>query len=132
MFTDESWAAMEPLVRQAKTHKGGQPPALPDRLFFEALLYLGRTGIPLRDLPAEFGEWDAVYNRLRRWVHSGAMRRLFELLTADPAFGPVRRVLVDATTVRAHRHAAGARRKKKRSGRPGAPRPRAWAGAGAG
>jgi transposase len=132
MLTDDLWAAMEPLVHQAKAHNGGQPPALPERLFFEALLYLGRTGIPLRDLPSEFGAWDAVYNRLRRWVYSGGMRRLFDLLTADPAFGAVRRVLVDATTVRAHRHAAGALRKKKRSGRPGARRPRAWAGPGAG
>ena len=132
MLTDDLWAAMEPLAQQAKAHKGGQPPVLPERLSFEALLYLGRTGIQLRDLPSEFGRWDAVYNRLRRWVYSGAMKRLFELLTADPAFGQVRRVLVDATTVRAHRHAAGALRKKKRSVRPGARRPRAWAGAGAG
>jgi transposase len=132
MLTDDLWAAMEPLVRQSQTHRGGQPPVLPERLFFEALLYLGRTGIPLRDLPAEFGEWDAVYNRLRRRVLSGAMRRLFDLLTADPAFGEVRRVLVDSTLVRAHRHAAGARRRKKRSGRPAARRPRGWAGPGAG
>lgn len=76
-ITDELWAAMEPLVRRAKTHRGGQPPAVPDRAFFEALLYLGRTGVPLRDLPGEFGAWDAVYNRLRRWVQSGAMGRLF-------------------------------------------------------
>ena len=119
MLTDERWAAMAPLVDAAKRHKGGQPPRLSDRLFFEALLYLARTGVPWRDLPAEFGAWDAVYNRFRRWVASGALRRLFELLTADPAFGEVRRVLVDSTTVRAHRHAAGAPRKKKRSGRPG-------------
>ena len=132
VLTDDLWALMEPLVRQSQTHKGGQPPVLPERLFFEALLYLGRTGIPLRDLPAEFGEWDAVYNRLRRRVLSGAMRRLFELLTADPVFGEVRRVLVDSTLVRAHRHAAGARRKKKTSGQPGARRPRGWAGPGAG
>lgn len=132
MLTDERWAAMEPLVNAAKRHKGGQPPRLPDRLFFEALLYLGRTGIPLRDLPAEFGAWDAVYNRLRRWVHSGAMRRLFEAMTADPALGEARRVLVDSTTVRAHRHAAGARRREKRSGPPGVRRPRPSAGAGAG
>lgn len=25
-------------------------------------------GIPIRDLPSEFGARDAVYNRLRRWV----------------------------------------------------------------
>jgi transposase len=116
MITDELWAAMEPRVDQAKRHKGGQPPVLPDRMFFEAVLYLARTGIPLRDLPGEFGAWDAVYQRFRRWVASGALARLFELMTADPQFGEVRRVPVDSTNVRAHRHAAGAPRKNKRIG----------------
>jgi transposase len=101
MITDGLWAAMEPLVIQAKRHKGGQPPLLPDRMFFEATLYIARTGIPLRDLPGEFGAWDAVYHRFRRWVASGALARLFELLTADPQFGEVRRVLVDSTVARA-------------------------------
>lgn len=132
MLTDERWAALEPLVRAAKRHRGGQPPVVPDRPFFEAALYPGRTGIPLRDLPGEFGAWDAVYNRFRRWVASGAMARLFDLPTADPAFGEVRRVLVDSTTVRAHRHAAGARRRRKSSGPRGRPggRPSAAAAAG--
>jgi putative transposase len=132
MLTDELWAAMAPLVAAAKTHQGGQPPVLCERMFFEALLYLGRTGIPLRDLPGEFGDWQAVYQRLRRWVYSGAMRRLFEAMTADPEFREVRRVLVDSTTVRAPRHAAGARRKKKRSGPLALLRTRAWAAAVAG
>ena len=127
MFTDDLWTALEPMVRQAKRHKGGQKPALSDRDFFEALLYLARTGVPWRDLPAEFGNWDAVYNRFRRWVASGALRRLFELLTADPTFGEVRRVLIDSTIVRAHQHAAGARRKKKKSGPSGRRGSRGWA-----
>lgn len=129
MLTDDLWAAMEPLARAAKQHTGGQPPALPERDFFEALLYLARTGIPWRDLPSEFGRWDAVYNRFRRWIHSGALQRLFEALTADPQFGDVRRVFIDSTIVRAHQHAAGARRKKKRSGPGGRRRRRASAAA---
>jgi putative transposase len=119
MLTDALWDALRPVVHQAKRNRQGPKPKLPDRAFFEALLYLARTGIPWRDLPAEFGNWDAVYNRFRRWVASGALRRLFELLTADPAFGEVRRVLIDSTIVRAHQHAAGARRKKKSSGPSG-------------
>jgi transposase len=132
MLTDGLWAALGPVAEKAKRYKCGQPPALPERAFFEALLYLARTGIPWRDLPAEFGRWDAVYNRFRRWVASGSLARLFELLTADPAFGEVRRVLIDSTIVRAHAHAAGARRKKSASGRPARRRRRASAGAGAG
>ena len=125
MLTDGLWAALEPHVRQAKRHKGGQPPQLPDRMFFEAVLYLARTGIPWRDLPSEFGRWDAVSNRFRRWVTSGSLRRLFELLTADPPLGERRRLLIDSTIVRAHAHAAGAAKPR------GARRRRAWAVAGA-
>src|SRR3954462_15568654 len=116
MITDGLWAAMEPLVNQAKRHRGGQPPVLPDRMFFEAVLYIARTGIPLRDLPGEFGAWDAVYHRFRRWVGSGTLTALFEVLTANPAFGGVRRILLDSTIIRAHAHAAGAPRKAKRIG----------------
>jgi len=123
---------MEPLGRQAKRRKGGQPSGLPDRDFFEALLYLARTGLPWRDLPGEFRRWDAVYNRFRRWAASGAPRRLFEAMNADPAFGEFRRVLIDSTIVQAHQHAAGAQRKKKRSGPGGPPRPRPSVAAAAG
>lgn len=115
-ITDGLWASMEPLVHQAQRHKGGPPPVLPNRMSFEAILDLARTGIPLRDLPEEFGAWDAVDNRFRRCGASGASVRLFEPMTADPQFGDVRRVLVDSTDVRAHRHAAGAARKAKRLG----------------
>jgi transposase len=112
MFTDALWHEFGPAVEQAKRHRGGQKPKLPDRLFFEALLYIARTGVPWRDLPGDFGAWDAVYNRFRRWIASGSLRRLFELLTDRPAFDEVRRVLIDSTIVRAHVHAAGARKKK--------------------
>jgi transposase len=132
LLTDDLWTVMEPLVERAKKHKGGNPPVIPDRVFFEAVLYWARTGVPWRDLPAEFGEWDAVYNRLRRWVYSGSLKTLFDLLTASPELGEVRRVLIDSTIVRAHQHAAGARRKKKRLGRGGRQPLRVWAAAAAG
>src|SRR5690242_15298980 len=113
LITDELWAELGPLVERAKRHRGGQKPQLPDRLFFEALLYLARTSVPWRDLPGDFGAWDAVYNRFRRWVASGSLARLFESLTADPQLGEVRRILIDSTIVRAHAHAAGARKKTR-------------------
>ena len=52
--------------------------------------------------------------------------------SAPPELGDVRRVLIDSTIVRAHQHAAGARRRKKRSGRAGRQPLRVWAAAGAG
>jgi putative transposase len=132
MLTDPLWTVLAPLVQKAQPHKGGQPPVLPDRMSFEALLSIARTGIPWRDRPAEFGARDAVSNRFRRWVASGALARLFELMTAAPQGDAIRRVFVDSTIVRAHRHAAGAARKRSISGRPSRRGARGWGGAAAG
>jgi putative transposase len=73
LLTDERWAALGPAVQKAKRNRSGQKPVLPDRLFFEALLYLAGTGVPWRDLPSEFGAWGAVCNRFRRRVASGSL-----------------------------------------------------------
>ena len=69
---------------------------------------------PVARFPSDFGSWDAVYNRFRRWVASGSLQRLFELLTDRPVFDEVRRVLIDSTIVRAHQHAAGAKKRAER------------------
>lgn len=118
MFTDALWAAMAPRVGASRRRRGGSEPDLPDRTFLEALLYVARTGVPWRDLPSEFGTRDAVDNRLGRWTRSGRMRRLFELTTAGPQLGEVRRALLDSTIVRARQHAAGARRPPSGGRRP--------------
>ena len=127
MLTDAQWELLAPLVDQSRRHAAGTKPELSERLFLEGLLYWARTGVPWRDLPGEFGAWDAVYNRFRRWVHTGRLERLFELLTTSPALDEVRRVLLDSSIVRAHQHAAGARRKKRSAGPTGRRGDRDWA-----
>ena len=109
LLTDEAWAEIAPILATLKS-RAGSPPALSARLFIEAVLYLSRTGIPWRDLPAEFGHWDAVYNRFRRWERRGIWRRLWERLQVEDC--PLtRHIFIDATIVRAHQHAAGALKK---------------------
>jgi transposase len=109
LLTDEVWAAIAPVLATLKS-RAGRPPVVSDRLFLEAVLYLARTGLPWRDLPKDFGRWDAVYNRLRRWEVRGVWRRLWEhLQTADCSIAC--HLFIDATIVRAHQHAAGALKK---------------------
>jgi transposase len=122
MLTDEAWAEIAPILATIKS-RAGSPPALSDRLFIEAVLYLARTGVPWRDLPAAFGHWDAVYNRFRRWETRGIWRQLWERLQTD-ACPTTRHIFIDATIVRAHQHAAGAL--KKTVDKP----PRLWAALG--
>jgi transposase len=112
LITHEIWDVFGPMVEACGSPLGPDP-ELPDRMFFEAVLYRARTGCSWRDLPGEFGAWDAVYNRLRRWIHSGRLKRLFELMAGRPE-------------CQGHQHAAGARRKK------GAPRRRRSAAPAAG
>jgi len=109
IITDEIWVVFGPMVARCRSPLGPEP-ELSDRMFFEAVFYWARTGVPWRDLPSEFGAWDAVYNRLRRWIHSGRLKRLFEAMTGRSECEGLRRVMIDSTVVRAHQHAAGARK----------------------
>jgi transposase len=119
VLTEEVWADMAEVLAQV-TRKDGRPPDQSDRTFLEAVLYLARTGVPWRDLPGEFGHWDAVYHRFRRWEKRGVWRKLWEGLQQD-RFKMAKQVFIDSTIVRAHQHAAGAL--KKTVGK----RPRLWA-----
>ena len=79
-----------------------------NRLFVEAVLYRFRAGIPWRDLPPRFGHWHRVYVRFNRWSKQGIWQRIFEQLSKD---ANNEYAMIDATVVRAHRSAAGARKK---------------------
>jgi transposase len=70
-------------------------------------------------LPEEFGHWNSVFKRFRRWVQRGAFERIFQLLSEDADF---EYVMVDGTIVRVHRHGQGAKGgpKIRRSARAGA------------
>ena len=119
VLTDEAWADIAEVLAQVK-RKDGRPAEQSDRLFLEALLYLARTGVPWRDLPAVFGHWDAVYNRFRRWEQSGVWQQLWAGLQQD-RFKTAKQLFIDSTIVRAHQHAAGALKKTA------AKKPRLWA-----
>ena len=70
------------------------------------VLWVLRTGSPWRDLPEEFGNWNSVFQRFRRWAIKGVWESLFNALVEDPDF---EYLMIDATIVRAHQHAAGAK-----------------------
>ena len=129
MLTNSIWQELEPRVVAAKRSKAGAKPDLSDRQFLEAVLYRSRTGTPWRDLPDEFGDWNAVYQRSKRWRKAGVWDRLFDNLPTDDETAEVRRLFVDSTTIRAHPHAAGAKKKPPRprtlsAGREADTRPR--------
>jgi transposase len=110
MISDQIWEQLEPAITKAKHSRAGAPPAMTDREFMEAILYLNRTGCPWRDLPAELGSWHPVYMRFRRWQTRGVWQRLWKELQRE-RFAGARELMMDSTTIRAHQHAAGAPKK---------------------
>ena len=95
-----------------------------NRLFIDAVLWWAKTGVPWRDLPERFGNWNSVWKRFDRWARKGTWRLLFEALQ-DP---DLEWLILDSTVIRAHPCAAGA--EKKATGR-GAKTSRRWAAVGA-
>lgn len=87
---------------------------------FDGILWILNTGAPWRDLPDRFGPWKTVYERFRAWTASGLWDRVIEELgkgVPEADRSEVVMFCVDGTNVRAHRAAAGAR-KKLGSGNP--------------
>lgn len=124
VLTNPMWAFLEPAVIAAKFSPVGAKPKLSDREFLEAVLFRARTGTPWRDLPEAFGDWNAVYQRFKRWKISGVWERLFESMPKDSPVEGAKRLFIDSTTARVHQHAAGAKKKssrpRRRSGAPAA------------
>lgn len=109
-LTDDQWERLQPLLPPQKPATGR--PNLDHRTVIEGILWIDRTGAPWRDLPAQFGRWQTVYSRFRRWQRAGIWERvLAELQRQADAAGHLEWDLhhVDSTTVRAHQHAAGAK-----------------------
>jgi len=120
-LTDEQWERLKDLLPPQKPHTGR--PSHDHRTMVNGMLWIARTGAPWRDLPERYGKWPSVYSRFQRWRKAGVWARLLSELQQ---LGDQRSELnweihfVDGSIVRAHQHAAGA--KKHSTSRS----PRAW------
>jgi transposase len=77
------------------------------------ILWILRTGAPWRDLPERYGPWRTVAGRFYRWQRAGIWQRMFDAIKQQvDAVGQLDWAIhyVDGTIVRAHQHAAGAKR----------------------
>ncbi|QXJ26990.1 IS5 family transposase [Actinomadura graeca] len=110
-LTDEQWALLEPVLPPPKGP--GRPSKWTKRQLIDGIRWRVRTGAPWRDVPEHYGSWHAVYALFRRWQRAGIWAGVLAgLQTRADAAGLIGwEVNVDSTIVRAHQHAAGARRR---------------------
>jgi transposase len=101
-------------IRDLLPGRPGQPGwvAQDNRRFVDAVLWIAKTGAPWRDLPERFGPWNSVWRRFDRWSRTGVWQRVFAVLQ-DP---DLEWLILDSTIIRAHPHAAGAKKKRMARG----------------
>jgi len=116
LLTDARWERLRPLLPPQRARTGR--PARDHRQILEGILWVLRTGAPWRDLPQEFGPWQTYATRYYRWVQAGIWTRVLEeLQRQSDATGMVDWSLhqADGSVIRAHQHAAGARKRGPRA-----------------
>ena len=102
-INEEVWIVLEPqLMGRAGTWGGN---ARDNRKFLNAVFWILRTGAPWRDLPPDYGDWKNVHRRFCRWRDKGAWEKLLSMLINEPDY---EWLMIDASHIKVHPHAAGA------------------------
>lgn len=102
-MSDEQWEKIKNLFPRAKT---GRPPK-DNRLMFNAILWIARSGSAWADIPERYGPHQTVYSRFCKWRDDGTLKRIFEALNEDIDMSELS---IDSTTIKAHPQSAGAKK----------------------
>ena len=84
--------------------------------FVNAILYVVENGCKWRGLPKQFGKWNSVYQRCRRWARSGVLQKLFITLQKERIIAiNIEIIAVDSTSLIVRPDAHGAIKKQESS-----------------
>jgi transposase len=110
-LTELRWQRLKPLLPAQKPPVGR--PSLDHRTVINGILWILRTGAPWRDLPSRYGAWETISGRFYTWRKTGLWQQILEALQSQAdADGKLDWEIhhVDGSVIRAHQHAAGAKR----------------------
>ncbi|MCY4141941.1 MAG: IS5 family transposase [Rhodobacteraceae bacterium] len=114
-MSEAEWAILHSVL----PHKHQGPERVHDRRVMNGIFFVLRTGTPWRDLPERYGPYTTCYDRDNRWSKNGIWASIMKELqrlagddggSDDGSAGSVRLRMVDSSSVRVHRHGAGAGR----------------------
>jgi transposase len=103
-LSNEQWEQIQDYFPAYTT---GRPSERSNREFFNAILWIARSGAPWRDLPEGYGPWKTVYSRFCKWRDNSLLLLIFQALNAEADY---ENLSIDSTAVRAHQHSAGAKK----------------------
>ena len=79
-------------------------PRVDDRRVISGIVFVIKNGLRWRDAPRDYGPHKTIYNRSVRWSRLGVFNKIFAELARKA--GKPRRLMIDATHLKAHRTAA--------------------------
>jgi len=103
-ISEKVWKLLAPHLPGREGVWGGK--ARNNRLFINAVFWILRTGAPWRDLPPDYGDWKNTHRRFCRWRDRGVWETLLERLVDEPDY---EWLMIDASYIKVHLHAAGAK-----------------------
>lgn len=112
-LSDEEYALIEPYLPPERSGKAGNP-YRSHRQVLNGIFWVLSSGAAWRDLPERYGPWKTVHGRFRRWTQTGVFDKILQALEGRArAAGRIdfEFSAVDGSVVRAHKCAAGARKK---------------------
>jgi len=99
----QEWKRIEPLLPRGR--RGAH--RVDDRRVISGVMHMLRSGARWRDCPTDYGPYTTIYNRFNRWSKQGIWEAIFYTLTGSS--GVVSSAAVDATHIKVHRSAGGAK-----------------------
>ena len=111
-ISDQVWSLLELHLTGRKGVWGRE--AKDNRLFINAVFWILRTGAPWRDLPPDYGDWKNTHRRFCRWRDKGIWESLLERVVIEPDF---EWLMIDASHIKVHPHANGAKGGNQAMGR---------------
>jgi transposase len=103
-ISDEMWKILSPIVPGQSGSWGGSN-ANDTRTFINGVFWILRTGAPWRDMPPSYGKWNSIAKRYGRWCENSTWSKVLEQLVESPDY---EWLMIDASHVKVHAHAAGA------------------------
>ena len=80
--SDEQWNQIKDMFPRAKT---GRPPK-DNRIMFNAILWLSKSGAAWADIPERYEPYQTVYSRFCKWRDDGTLLNIFKVLNEDADF----------------------------------------------
>ncbi len=113
-LSSQRWALIEDIVSPPQMGR----PRRDDRQMLNGIFWILCSGAKRRDLPERYGPWKTVYQRFRQWRDDGTFEHVLtrlHLQLRQDGFIDLDTWMVDSTTIRTTRAAAGGGKKGART-----------------